>query len=98
MIMVPATPIITPALLSYIRRQPNLPRNSWYFITATTLSALNRPDELPKVYTHAMEEDPSMAEVNGQESHLSISRRMREALIKASAVGGMPKVRTRSMV
>lgn len=38
-----------------------------------------------------MEEDPSTAEVSGQESHLSISRRMREALIKASAVGGMPK-------
>lgn len=93
MLMVPATPIITPALISSIRRQPNLPRNSWYIIAATTLSILNRSDELPKIYSLATSDDPSSAEVNGQdETNLSISRRMREALIKASAVGGMPKV------
>ncbi|KPM43538.1 hypothetical protein AK830_g3006 [Neonectria ditissima] len=85
-------PVLTPGLLAAIRKQPNLPRNSWYFITATTLSILNRPDELPKVYTHAIDEDiDTTGGTAKQENHLRVSRRMREALIKASAVGGMPK-------
>ncbi|KAF4982018.1 hypothetical protein FZEAL_2268 [Fusarium zealandicum] len=90
--MAAASPILTPALLAAIRQQSNLPRNTWYFITATTLSALNRPDELPTVFKHALEGDIDVAEaVPGREEQLNISRRLREALIKASAVGGMPK-------
>ncbi|KAI5458404.1 AhpD-like protein [Mariannaea sp. PMI_226] len=89
--MAASTPIMTPALINYIRRQPHLPRNSWYFIAATTLSSLNRPDELPKIYSHALEEESSATEVNGNEYYLLVSRRIREALIKSSAVGGMPK-------
>ncbi|KAM0438930.1 hypothetical protein ACHAPT_001691 [Fusarium lateritium] len=87
-----AAPILTPALLAAIRKQPNLPQNTWYFITATTLSALNRPDELPNVYKHAVEGSPGIAEaIPGRDEQLSISRRIREALLKASAVGGMPR-------
>ncbi|KAF7546421.1 hypothetical protein G7046_g9309 [Stylonectria norvegica] len=86
------TPIITPALLATIRKQPNLPRNSWYFITATTLSILNRPDELPKVFRHAIENGADGTDMApGPDEQMGISRRVREALIKASAVGGMPK-------
>lgn len=89
-----AAPILTPALLAAIRKQPNLPQNTWYFIAATTLSALNRPDELPNVYKHAVEASPDIAEaIPGRDEQLSISRRIREALLKASAVGGMPRVR-----
>lgn len=92
--MAAITPILTPALLAAIRKQPNLPRNTWYFITATTLSALNRPDELPKVLKTALEEDPGSGgdSVSNRDEQLRISRRLREALLKASAVGGMPKV------
>ncbi|KAI8656733.1 hypothetical protein NCS56_01278100 [Fusarium sp. Ph1] len=87
-----AVPILTPALLAAIRKQPNLPQNTWYFIAATTLSALNRPDELPNVYKHAVEASPDIAEaIPGRDEQLSISRRIREALLKASAVGGMPR-------
>lgn len=92
--MAALTPILTPALLATIRKQPNLPRNTWYFITATTLSALNRSDELPKILRSAIEESPG-AEGSGvpsRDEQLRISRRLREALLKASAVGGMPKV------
>ncbi|KAH7198683.1 AhpD-like protein [Fusarium flagelliforme] len=91
--MAALTPILTPALLATIRKQPNLPRNTWYFITATTLSALNRPDELPKVLRSAIEEGPSAdgSGVPSRDEQLRISRRLREALLKASAVGGMPK-------
>ncbi|KAH8661294.1 AhpD-like protein [Ilyonectria robusta] len=90
--MASAAPILTPALLAAIRKQPDLPRNTWYFITATTLSILNRPDELPKVYTHAIEEGlDGAASPARRENQLNVSRRIREALVKASAVGGMPK-------
>jgi alkylhydroperoxidase/carboxymuconolactone decarboxylase family protein YurZ len=91
--MAVVTPILTPALLATIRKQPNLPRNTWYFITATTLSALNRSDELPRVLKSAFEEG-SCASGDSASTHdeqLRISRRLREALLKASAVGGMPK-------
>ncbi|CAJ0551149.1 Ff.00g110790.m01.CDS01 [Fusarium sp. VM40] len=90
------TPILTPALLTAIRNQPNLPRNSWYFITATTLSAINRPDEVPNVLKNAIEERLETANegATGRDEQLRIARRLREALVKASAVAGMPKVGT----
>ncbi|RKK93190.1 hypothetical protein BFJ68_g13385 [Fusarium oxysporum] len=86
-------PILTPTLLAAIRKQPNLPRNTWYFITATTLSALNRPEELPEVFKNATGEgsDTTGNGVPSRDDQLRISRRLREALLKASAVGGMPK-------
>lgn len=98
--------IITPALLTSIRNRPHLPRHTWYFIAATTLCQLNRPDEIPKVYQHALEYESGhevtnanvVAEPDGSEpalthqDQLAISRRMREALVKAAAVGGAPRV------
>lgn len=54
---------------------------------------LNRPDEIQNVYKEALES--SRAEggtMTDQEEQLTTSRRLREALIKASAVGGVPKV------
>lgn len=85
--------IITPALLSGIRKHPQLPQHTWYFITATTLSLLNRPDEIPKVYTHAIEHGVGVADTKPEhDEQLQISRKMREALVKAAAIGGLPKV------
>lgn len=89
----PIAPIMTPAFISAMRRQPNLPRNVWPLIAATTLSALNRPDEIPKVYTHAIEHGQGATNGKpGEEEQLAISRRMREALVKSGAIGGLPKV------
>lgn len=82
--------IVTPALLSSIRSHPNLPAHTWYFVAATTLSQLNRPDEIPKVYQHALSHGADCAPSHDEK--LRISRRMREALIKAAAVGGVPRV------
>ncbi|KAK4227059.1 hypothetical protein QBC38DRAFT_205613 [Podospora fimiseda] len=78
--------IITPTLLSSLRSHPNLPAHTWYCIAATTLSQLNRPDEIPKVYQFALQNAPP-----DREEKLRISRRIREALVKAAAVGGVPK-------
>jgi hypothetical protein len=91
--MSPLPSIATPALLSSIRKHPQLPQHTWYFITATTLSILNRPDEIPIVYKYALDHGANASDSNpAHDEQLKISRRMREALIKASAIGGLPKV------
>jgi len=70
----------------------SLPKHSWYFIAATTLSIINRPDEVPKVYKYALDNGVSEnSSKPGHDEQLKISRRMREALIKASATGGVPR-------
>ncbi|KAL8682160.1 MAG: hypothetical protein Q9186_001781 [Xanthomendoza sp. 1 TL-2023] len=78
-------PSITP-LLSSIRLTPHLPPQSWYLVAGVTLSTLNKPDEIPHVFQHAIEEDGGSAA-----AQINIVRRMREALVKASAIGGLPK-------
>ncbi|ORY71759.1 AhpD-like protein [Pseudomassariella vexata] len=87
-----AVPFMTPALLSTIRKQKNLPHDTWYIIAATVLTLLNRPDEIRTVYREAMDRGPRSMDIKANlEEQLTISRRLREALIKASAVGGIPK-------
>ena len=85
--------IVTPVLLSSIRKHPNLPAHTWYLVAATTLSAINRPDEIPSVFRHALDKGPADIDISpSRDERLLITRRIREALIKASAVGGVPKV------
>ncbi|KAK3308226.1 AhpD-like protein [Chaetomium strumarium] len=84
--------IITPAFLSSIRSHPSLPGHTWYLIAAATLSQLNRPDEIGQVYLHALQHGAGSADsAPSADEKLRISRRMREALIKAAAVGGVPR-------
>ena len=85
-------PIVTPNLLATIRNQPCLPLNTWYFISTVTLSALNRPDEIPKIFRHAIARGGSS--VDGQPERaeqLAIARQMREALVKSAAICGLPR-------
>lgn len=91
--MPPLLTIATPAFLSSIRSHPKLPPHTWYLITGVTLSILNRPDEIPRVYTYALNHGSQPGDAKPpHEEQLKISRRMREALIKAGAIGGLPKV------
>lgn len=84
--------VITPALLSTIRSYPRLPHNTWYLLAATALSTLNRPDEIRKVYTHALEHGGGAKDQKpSQEEQLQITRRTREALVKSAAIIGLPK-------
>ncbi|KAH8815614.1 carboxymuconolactone decarboxylase [Xylogone sp. PMI_703] len=89
----PLPSILSPTLLESIRKNPALPKDIWYLAVATTVTILNRPDEIPKVYAHVMqygggkEENPKLS----GEEQLRITKRIREALIKASSVGGVPK-------
>jgi hypothetical protein len=86
-------PIFTSASLASLRLHSSLPKHSWYLIAATTLSIINRPDEVPKVYEYALDNGVSGNDsAPGHDERLKISRRMREALIKASTIGGVPRV------
>lgn len=91
-------PLITVELLDALRKQPNLPDDVWYLVIATALCILNRPAEIPTVYHHAVGPGHGAAGLqNGaalaDQEQLRIARRLREALLKTSAIGGMPKVR-----
>jgi hypothetical protein len=86
-------PILTPDLMNLFREHPDLPPHIWYIIAAATLTILNRSDEIPKIYEHALVFGPSCRVSRPEhEAQLTILRRMREALVKTSAVGGVPKV------
>ncbi|KIW02592.1 uncharacterized protein PV09_06042 [Verruconis gallopava] len=81
--------IVTPALLHSLRTHPHLPKHAWYVVTGVTLSALNRPDEIPAVFHEAVGRS-AVAEAD-EEEQLRIVRRMREGLVKSAAVVGLPK-------
>lgn len=92
-------PLTTVELLDALRKQPHLPDDVWYLVIATTLCILNRPEEIQTVYRHAVGPGHGAAGLqNGAAltdlEHLRIVRRLREALLKTSAIGGMPKVRS----
>ena len=85
--------LLTPALLSSIRGHPHLPRHSWYFVTGVTLSILNRPDEIANIFQLALEKGSGRHDSSpGQDEQLLMARKLREALIKAAPIGGLPKV------
>ena len=85
--------LVTPALLTSIRGQPQLPAHSWYFITGVTLSVLNRPDEIATVFKHAIERGPGSLDTQPEhEEKLQIARKFREAIVKSAPLGGLPKV------
>jgi hypothetical protein len=86
-------PILTQTFLSSLRTHPVLPKQSWYFIAAVTISIINRPDEIQKVYTYALNHEVSENySPLEHDERLNISRRIREALVKASTIGGVPRV------
>ena len=88
----PLPSILSSALIRTIRSQPCLPPNTWYLLAATTLTTLNRPNELPTVFTHAIEKGGGSVDTRpSANEQLAISRRIREALIKSSAIIGLPK-------
>lgn len=88
---------LTPRLLDTLRSQIGMPGDMWYAVVATTLCVLNRPEEIQAVYRHAVAADagPGAGTAGAVADHarqLRIARRLREALLKTSAIGGLPKV------
>lgn len=84
--------LVTPALLSAIRGHPQLPHHSWYFIAGVTLSVLNRSDEIASVFKYALDNGAGPTDTKpDHDEQLQIARKMREAIIKAAPIGGLPK-------
>lgn len=90
---------LTPRLLDTLRSQPGMPGDIWYAVVATTLCVLNRPEEIQDVYRHAVVAGAGAGTAGVVADHarqLRIARRLREALLKTSAIGGLPKVSRQS--
>lgn len=89
----PPVSVITPALLASIQGQPHLPSHAWYFLTGVTFSVLNLPHEISIFFKHAIEKGAGSCDTKpGHDEELQIARKMREALVKAAPIGGLPKV------
>ncbi|KAI5856932.1 hypothetical protein BZA05DRAFT_348047 [Tricharina praecox] len=84
--------ISTPRFLTSLRAIPHLPPNSWYYLASVTFAVLNRPLEIPAIYTAASAASAaSAAAVGGSPAaERAVLDRTREALLKASAIGGLP--------
>ncbi|KAK2594156.1 hypothetical protein QQS21_008155 [Conoideocrella luteorostrata] len=80
--------ILTPELVKQIQGVPSLPPDSWYFISAAVLCALNRPNGVADLFRHAMND------VTRFQDQRRIAMRYREALIKVIPISGMPRRRT----
>jgi hypothetical protein len=75
--------VLTPQLMALVSEHPQLPAHSWYIIAAATLTMLNRPDEIPRIYEHAITlvsgRNVSRPDLDN-DTQLTILRRMREAM------------------
>ncbi|PSS02517.1 AhpD-like protein [Coniella lustricola] len=92
----PRAPIFSPTHLDSLRSRSDVPNDTWYLVVATALCILNRPEDIQTVYTHAVGAGHAPVGVpNGvalpDKEQQRIARRIREALLKVSAIGGLPK-------
>ncbi|KAK8101226.1 uncharacterized protein PG998_007364 [Apiospora kogelbergensis] len=76
--------VIAAKVLANLSNHPNVPPHCWYLVVATALSVLNQPHGIRDVYKYEVDQC-------GEGDSLFVLRRMREALIKASAISGVPK-------
>lgn len=62
----------------------------WYIVAAVALSASNKPDGVPRVLEHMLQEElPKDAKV---EDEMTLARKLREAIFKSGLISGYPKV------
>ncbi|RPB01374.1 hypothetical protein L873DRAFT_1827230 [Choiromyces venosus 120613-1] len=103
----PLSPIATLPLLRSLHHHPNLPKHTFYFVASVAFSVINRPEEIPRVWKYVVEEAAipgseteeyvekellgNVAPLGNRESALTIHRKLREAILKSAAIGGLPK-------
>jgi len=101
-------PIATFPFLKSLHHHPNLPKHTFYFIASVAFSIINRPEEIPRVWEYTIQEAAvpgsereeyvareliGAATPHGnRESALTIHQKLREAILKSVAIGGLPKV------
>ncbi|ODQ66108.1 hypothetical protein NADFUDRAFT_51376 [Nadsonia fulvescens var. elongata DSM 6958] len=93
--------ILTTQRLVHLSTAYPMITNSWYFIAAATLSVCNSPQSVPQILNYIIPENVSPTT---SLTHSAISQsssehqdqfrkvqKMREALLKSAALGGLPK-------
>lgn len=104
----PLPPIATFPFLKSLHHHPNLPKHTFYFIASVAFSVINRPEEIPRVWEYAVQEAAvpgsereeyvereligAVTPHGNRESALTIHQKLREAILKAAPIGGLPKV------
>lgn len=83
-LLVTPMPVLTPSRLQTLSSQPLL-KNYWHFLSAAVLGACNLPDEVPVLYKYAMDH-------SGPKDHAMITAKMRESIMKSTALIGLPRV------
>lgn len=76
--------LLTPKRLVKLGSYAHLSTN-WHFLSAATLIVLNRPKEIPVLYSHVMEQSP-------KEQHAQLTAQFREGIFKTAALIGLPRV------
>lgn len=76
--------ILTTARLAQLAATPLL-GSSWYYVAAATFSVCNQPEEVPRIFDYMMDR------TEGLEPQFQVAQKMREALLKSAALGGLPK-------
>ncbi|ODV91550.1 hypothetical protein CANCADRAFT_16741, partial [Tortispora caseinolytica NRRL Y-17796] len=62
-------------------------RKTWYLVAAAALSVSNRPEDVPILFKYALEHEAG----SDQAAQKEIADRLREAILKSGALGGIPK-------
>ena len=90
-------PLATSAFVGSLRAIPHLPANSWYYLASVAFAVLNRPAEIPLIYTLASSPSslppsspPPSSPPPPPPGDDDVLNRTREALLKAAAIGGLP--------
>lgn len=78
--------ILTPVRLKTLSSFSLLSTN-WYYLAAATLSICNRPDEVPVLYEYVLSTIPR----EDKKAQFDTTQKIREAILKSSALGGLPK-------
>lgn len=77
-------PILTPARLQTLSSFPLLSSN-WYYLAAATFSVCNAPEEVPVILEYMLQK------TSGQTQQFEVAQKIREAILKSAALGGLPK-------
>ncbi|VVT44642.1 uncharacterized protein SAPINGB_P000484 [Magnusiomyces paraingens] len=77
--------ILTPARLQTLSTSFPLLSTNWYYLAAATFSICNVPEEVPVIFEYMLQK------VDTDKEKFEMVQRIREAILKSSALGGLPK-------
>lgn len=78
--------LLTPTGIKTLSSLPLL-KSNWYYLAAATFSVCNAPNEVPVIFEHVMNSIPA----NDTKARFDSAQKIREALLKSAALGGLPK-------